>query len=149
MLGAPVEAASDDVPLIEAVRAQDLARVRALVRQRADVNAPQGDGATALHWAVHLDDAELPSSCCWAPARGPARPTTPGATPLFLACTNRSGAMVARLLRAGADANAALTSGETVLMTCARTGEAAACRRCSRRGARADTQRAGASSRRR
>ena len=32
--------------------------------------------------------------------------------------------MVRALLAAGADANAAVTSGETVLMTCARTGSA-------------------------
>ena len=30
----------------------DKAAVRALLAQKADVNAPQADGATALHWAV-------------------------------------------------------------------------------------------------
>ena len=46
-----------------------------------------------------------------------------GATPLHLACTNRSAVMVERLLAAGANANAKLLNGETVLMTCARAGE--------------------------
>jgi len=44
-------------PLIDAVRSRDAARVKALVKSREDVNAPQGDGSTALHWAAHLDDA--------------------------------------------------------------------------------------------
>ena len=49
-------AAAGDVRLIDAVRARNLDRVRALLAERVNVNAPQGDGATALHWAVHLDD---------------------------------------------------------------------------------------------
>src|SRR5262249_35482627 len=44
-------------------------------------------------------------------------------TPLHLACTNRSAPMVERLLAAGANPNAALLNGETVLMTCARAGD--------------------------
>ncbi len=34
----------------------DKAAVRALIAQKADVNAPQDDGATALHWAVYRGD---------------------------------------------------------------------------------------------
>ena len=37
----------------------DKAAVRALLAQKADVNAPQSDGATALHWAVYRGDKEL------------------------------------------------------------------------------------------
>ena len=29
--------------------------------QKADVNAPQADGATALHWAVYRSDSEWPT----------------------------------------------------------------------------------------
>ena len=58
-----------------------------------------------------------------------------GTTPLHLACTNRSAPMVDRLLSAGADANASLMSGETVLMTCARTGDAHAVTALLARGA--------------
>jgi uncharacterized protein len=109
--------------LIEAVRNKDVESVRALVKQRADVNAPQGDGATALHWAAHVDDLVVADVLIRAGAR-PSAANDVGATPLHLACTNRGAAMVERLLAAGANANAALLNGETVLMTCARAGDA-------------------------
>ncbi len=46
-------------PLVDAVRQQDVAAVRALLKTGADVNAPEGDGATALHWAVARGAIEL------------------------------------------------------------------------------------------
>ena len=46
-------------PVADAAMRSDLASVRALIKQKADVNAPQVDGATALHWAVHLDNVEM------------------------------------------------------------------------------------------
>src|SRR6185503_9850328 len=49
--------------------------------------------------------------------------------------TNRSAAMVERLLTADANPNAALLSGETVLMTCSRTGEMGAVTALLARGA--------------
>ncbi len=50
-------------------------------------------------------------------------PNREGATPLSLACTNGSVAMIKLLMQAGADANAAIPGGETALMTAARTGK--------------------------
>jgi ankyrin repeat protein len=58
-----------------------------------------------------------------------------GVTPIYLACTNRSRAMVEKLLAAGANPNAALLNGETALMTCARTGEVGAVKALLARGA--------------
>ena len=119
--------AATDLRLIQAARNRDLESVRALLKQRApgsvDVNAVQGDGSTALHWAVHRDDLAIADLLIRAGARANAANDL-GTTPLHLACTNRSAPMVERLLTAGADANAALLNGETVLMTCARAGDA-------------------------
>ena len=44
--------------LADAVRRGDTAAVRAPVAAKADVNAPQGDGTTALHWAAYNGDVE-------------------------------------------------------------------------------------------
>jgi hypothetical protein len=41
--------AAGDVRLIDAVRSKNVERVRTLLAERVNVNAPQGDGATALH----------------------------------------------------------------------------------------------------
>ena len=116
---------AEDLRLIQAVKIRDMTAVRGLVKQRIDVNATQGDGATALHWAAHRDDLAIADLLIRSGARANVANDL-GATPLHLACTNRSAAMVERLLAAGADARAALLNGETVLMTCARAGSPAA-----------------------
>src|SRR4029079_10818697 len=118
-------AAATDLRLIQAVKRRDLDAVRVLLNERVDVNAAQGDGATPLHWAAHRDDLAIADLLIRAGARANVADDV-GMTPLHVACTNRSGAMVDRLLSAAADANATLPSGETALMTCARTGDASA-----------------------
>jgi ankyrin repeat protein len=120
--------------LIDAVTQQDIATVRGLLKQRVDVNAAQGDGATALHWAAHRDDLAIADLLIRSGARANAANHL-GATPLHLACTNRGAAMVERLLAAGGNANASLLNGETVLMTCARAGNAHAARAVLAHGA--------------
>ena len=127
--------ASTDLRLINAVRGQDAALVHALIKQRIDVNAPQGDGATALHWAARVDNLPIAEALLKAGAR-PGVANDLGVAPLHLACMNRSGSMVDRLLASGADSNAAMLNGETVLMTCARAGNPAAVRGLLARRAR-------------
>ncbi|MBV9505656.1 MAG: ankyrin repeat domain-containing protein [Acidobacteriia bacterium] len=117
--------ATPDLRLLQAVKSQDEASARALLEHHADVNAQQGDGTTALHWAAYHDDIAIADALI----RAGARVNTPndlGSTPLHLACNNRSAAMVERLLAAKANPNAKLLNGETVLMTCARAGSAQA-----------------------
>ena len=122
-------------PLVEAVKAVDVDRVRALVGDPAvDVNAAGPDGATALHWAVHQDDARLVALLLDAGADAGAA-NRYGVRPIALAAENGSAAVVERLLEAGADPNAALRGGETALMTAARTGDAATVRALLARGA--------------
>src|SRR5688572_13364933 len=112
----------------DAAMKADRAAVRAALARKADVNAPQVDGTTALHWAVEHDDIELTNLLIQAGARVAAR-TREGVTPIQLAAINGSGLMLDRLLKAGADPNAALTpSGDTALMMAARTGKTDAVR---------------------
>ena len=56
--GASLAVASGDLRLVEAVKRKDKEAVRSLLEEQVDVNAPQGDGATALMWAAHSNDTE-------------------------------------------------------------------------------------------
>jgi uncharacterized protein len=107
--------------IVDAVKNGDTAAALALLKQHADVNVPEADGTTALHWAVRQDDRDMADRLIKAGANVKAA-NRYGVTPLYLACVNGSAPMIAKLLEAGADANAATTEGETALMTVARTG---------------------------
>lgn len=135
-------AGAGDPRIIETVKSGNVDAVRALLKEKVDVNARQGDGATALHWAVHRHDDSLVDLLLRAGAKPDLADDT-GATPLYLACLNRSAATIERLLQARANTNAALVSGETVLMTCARTGEAAGVRALLARGANVNAKEPG------
>ena len=115
-------ASGSDAPLSDAAERMDRASIRTLLRQPIDVNAPQVDGMTALHWAAYQDDLETVELLVRAGADVKAA-NRYGVTPLSLACTNANVAMVELLLDAGADPNTALRGGETALMTAARTGK--------------------------
>src|SRR5690242_15732326 len=43
----------------DAAEKADRPAIHTLLKKHADVNAPQPDGMTALHWATHLDDLEI------------------------------------------------------------------------------------------
>ena len=60
---ASLAAAESDLRLVEAVKNRDKETARALLKQKRDVNTPQPDGATALHWAAHWDDQIGRASC--------------------------------------------------------------------------------------
>ncbi len=101
---------------------QDASAVRALLAKKADVNAPQADGTTALDWAARWDDLETARLLIRAGA-DPRIANHDGATPMFLASQDGSAAMIEQLLRAGADVNApVLAHGETALMMASRSG---------------------------
>ncbi len=107
--------------LVDAVKDGDTTTALALLKQHADVNLPEADGTTALHWAVRQDDRDMADRLIKAGANVKAA-NRYGVTPLYLACVNGSAPMIEKLLVAGADANSATTEGETALMTVARTG---------------------------
>ncbi len=96
--------------------------VRALLQQKADVNAPQIDGTTALHWAVQANDVELTDTLIHAGANVSSA-NKAGATPLQLATLNGNAPIIEKLIAAGANPNAPLTNtADTALMMASRTG---------------------------
>jgi ankyrin repeat protein len=132
-------AASSDALLADAAEKMDRAAIRTLLQKHANVNAPQVDGMTALHWAAYQDDLDTVELLLRAGA-APKATNRYGVTPLSLACTNGNAAIVRLLLRAGADPNAALPGGETPLMTASRVGSLASVTALLERGATVDAK---------
>src|SRR4051812_29395649 len=64
-----------------AAESKNIDALKTLVKQRADINAAQPDGTTALHWAAHWNDAEAVSLLLRAGANAKAV-NRYGATPL-------------------------------------------------------------------
>jgi ankyrin repeat protein len=102
---------ANESPVADAAMRRDRATVRALLQKGADVNAAQGDGMTALHWAATHGDAELARILIYAGARVEAVTRNGSYTPLHLASRVGSATVVKSLLDAGANVNATTTSG--------------------------------------
>jgi ankyrin repeat protein len=132
-----LSAGGADTPLADAAKDQDWDTVGALLRQATDVDAAQADGSTTLHWAAYWNAPDTLDLLIAASADVDAA-NDYGATPLWAACANRHGAIVERLLEAGANPNQGLRSGETLLMRCAHTGDATAVRALVTHGADVD-----------
>jgi ankyrin repeat protein len=125
--------------VIDAIRNGDREAVRVLLKQRANVNASEADGTTALHWAVRVRDGETTRLLIRAGANVKAA-NRYGITPLSLAATNGDATAIDMLIKAGADPNVALPDGETILMTAARTGDAASVKILLTHGANVDAK---------
>ncbi|HTK29857.1 MAG TPA: ankyrin repeat domain-containing protein [Vicinamibacterales bacterium] len=126
--------------LAEAVKAGDRAAVRALLKSGAEVNAPQPDGMTALHWAALGADGELTRLLIEAGANTKATTRLGGYTPLLLAARNGNAASVRALAEAGADPNAATTTGTTPLMLASASGSTEAVGALLEHGASVDAR---------
>jgi ankyrin len=116
-----VTRAQSDTRLVVAMKNQDATAVKALLKQRADVNAPDVDGTTALQWAAHWNDVDSVKALIAAGAKANVA-SRYGVTPLHEAASIGSAPIVNTLLRAGATADATYGEGETPLMLAARSG---------------------------
>jgi ankyrin repeat protein len=124
-LATSLSAAPVDLRLAEAAQRDDLAAARTLVKQKADLNAQQSDGMSALIWAAHNDNVELADLLLKAGANIKTV-NRYGVAALTEAAQNGSAAMLELLLKAGADPNTKLPEGDTALMLASRAGNAAA-----------------------
>ena len=100
-----------DSPVADAAARGDLEVVRSLVKGGADVNAAQGDGMTALHWAAVNGNAEMAEILSHGGARVSAVTSLGRYTPLHLASVGGHARVVKALLAAGADPNALTSTG--------------------------------------
>jgi len=115
--------AASSAPVADAAMAKDRETVKTLLKNGADVNAAQGDGMTALHWAARSGDLELTQMLLYAGANVKATTRLGGYTPLMMAADQGHANVIKALLTGGADAKAANALGTTPLMLAAASGD--------------------------
>ncbi len=130
----PAAARPSALEVVAAAKDGNASALRALVARKADVNAAEADGTTALHWAVRNDDAASVEILLRAGAN-PNAANRYAVTPLPLAATNGNASMVEALLKAGAKPDSSMGAGETALMAAARAGSLESVRALLARGA--------------
>jgi len=113
-------------PVADAAMKGDTDAVRTLIKDGADVNAAQGDGMTALHWAARRGDAAMTQMLLFAGANVKASTRLGGYTPLLMAAEQGHAEVIAALLTGGADAKDGNALGTTALMLAAASGNATA-----------------------
>ncbi len=129
-MAAGAAAATSEPEVVLAAKAGDVSAVRALVQRKADVNAREADGTTALHWAARVGAQSTIELLVKAGANVNAA-NRYGVTPLAVAAKAGNAAVLETLLRAGAglnEAEAGLPEGQTLLMHAARVGDVGALR---------------------
>jgi len=139
-LSALMHAASPAASVADAAMQGNHDTVKALLKEGADVNTAQGDGMTALHWAVQKGDVELTRTLLYAGANVKATTRIGGYSPLLIASRNGNESLIDTLLAAGADPNSATVNGATALMLAAQAGHVAAVNALLGRGADVNAQ---------
>src|SRR5215475_337581 len=121
-LAAQISLGATPSPIADAAERGNRGLVRTLIQQRANVNAAQGDGMTALHWAAMNDDVALAQMLI--EGKADLNPVTRlgSYTPLYLAAKNGNAAVADVLMKAGADTDRVSSTGATVLMVAAASG---------------------------
>ena len=130
-----VAASAADAPVADAAMRGDSETVRTLLRGGADVNAAQGDGMTALHWAALNNDLKTMNVLLYAGAATEPLTRVGAFTPLHLASSRGHAAAVARLLEAGGKPGAFTAPGVQPLHLAAEAGNPEAVKALLDRGA--------------
>ena len=113
---------SQDTRLANLAMKGDRAGALALIKQKVNVNVPQGDGMTALHWAAMKNDLALTEALLVAGADVKLTTRVEALTPLLVASGNGNAPVITALLKAGSDANAPNDLGSTPLMLASGSG---------------------------
>jgi ankyrin repeat protein len=121
---AGVRAFTDGSTVADAAMNGDTASVRALLMRGEDVNAAQGDGMTALHWAARRGDPELIRMLIVAGANVRATTRLGGYTAVLMAAELGHAGAIEALAGAGADVKGTTANGVTAVMLAAASGEA-------------------------
>ena len=130
-----IVAAANDSRVADAAMSKDRDTVKTLLKQAVDVNAAQGDGMTALHWAALNGDAELAQVLVYAGANVKATTRLGGYTPLYMAAKSGSSSVIDVLLKAGSDPKAGAIAGLTPLHMAAGSGNVEATKLLLEKGA--------------
>jgi ankyrin repeat protein len=126
--------AAADGTLADLIQRGDRDAALESIRTGADVNEPQGDGTTPLHWAIYRIDPGLVAALLQRGAQ-PGAINSYGSTPLAEAIKVADAGLVEMLLDAGADVEAPNQDGQTALMLAARAGAVDIAEILVRRGA--------------
>jgi len=129
-----------EAPVADAAERGDVESVRELLRSGADVNAAQGDGMSALHWAARTDSPELVDVLLYAGANTESTTRLGGYTAVHLAARAGSADALDRLLAGGAKADARTTTGVAAAHFAASSGVAASVETLVRHGADVDVR---------
>ncbi len=113
--------------LVDAVRSGNRAAALAMISQGANVNEPEPNGTTPLHYASYNEDIDLVERLIKAGAKVSVVNDF-GSTPMAEAAAVGNAKIIEMLLKAGADVNSRNREGQTALMAVARTGRVDAAR---------------------